>query len=87
MDTHEFFMRDLVGRVIQKARVRTQDAFQNQKKDQVGAITNLRTVQYRMTPGYREVEGPPLKLMCIRNPQREFDYLIAKEFEMAKQFK
>lgn len=46
-------------------------------------MTNLRTVQYKMqaSSGFKEVEGPGLRLMCVRNSQREFDYLNAKEFE------
>lgn len=89
MDTHEYYMRGLITRLIQKARIRTQDVFQTQKKDQVGAVTNLRTVQYKMNPqtGFKEVEGPAMRLMCVRNSQREYDYLNAKEFELAKQRK
>lgn len=48
MDTMELYMREMLTKVILKARVRQQDAFQNLKKDQVGSITNLKTVIYSL---------------------------------------
>ena len=48
MDTMELYMREMLTKVILKARVRQQDAFQNLKKDQVGSITNLKTVIYAL---------------------------------------
>jgi len=48
MDTMELYMREMLTKLILKARVRQQDAFQNLKKDQVGSITNLKTVIYSL---------------------------------------
>ena len=44
MDTTEFYMRDLIGKVVQKFRIRTQDAQPNLKLVQAGHLTHLKTV-------------------------------------------
>lgn len=46
MDTTEFYLRDFVSKVVQKARIRTQDAQPNLKQAQTGSLTLLRTEQY-----------------------------------------
>lgn len=46
MDTTEIYMKDFIRKVIQKARIRTQDqeVQKNLNKDQVGNITTFKSV-------------------------------------------
>ena len=86
MDSTEFYMRDIITKVIKRARVRMQESHPNMSLARAGDQNNFNTVSYQLNQikSLQIVNRSALNLVCTDNVTKELNYLVAKDYEHAK---